>query len=263
MAHRQSTALAALLTLGLTACTNQEQGQDNPTLAVEKNVPAKAGPTPLLLAGTARMYNVPPEATGWAQLQAGKAGALNPVLTDATGRTLYRSDEDSANPPQSTCEGDCAAAWPPVTVAENGRIFLEGVTKSDVGVARRTDGKLQITIAGWPIYRYAKDTKPGEASGHGVGTTWFGVTPSGEKADSTVLFDEPGFANSEAKQAVAPTQGCQNLEKPNRTSSVSTAAWTTLWTERNCKGRSVTIKGKIADLTTANFDNKTASVSFE
>jgi len=46
----------------------------------------------------------------------------------------------------------------------------------------REDGGQQVTIAGWPAYRYAKDTKPGEVKGQGAGGKWFAFTPNGKKA---------------------------------------------------------------------------------
>ncbi|ONI84151.1 hypothetical protein ALI144C_15820 [Actinosynnema sp. ALI-1.44] len=261
MARKHFAIIAALTAIGVTACTHQEQPpRHTSALAVEKNTPAKAEPTPLLLTGTARMYNVAPGSGGWAQLRAGKAGALDPVLVDDTGLTLYRFDKDSSNPPRSRCDGDCATAWPPVTVAGNGRVFLDGVRKSDVGVVRRTDGTLQVTVGGWPVYRHIEDTRPGQTSGHGVDGQWFGITSSGEKAGSTILFDGTAFTDSEPTQAVAG-RGCLNLPRPRVTSSVSASGWVTLWSGPDCTGKSVTIRGKVADLTAARFDNAVVSVS--
>ncbi|RSM86608.1 hypothetical protein DMH04_13265 [Kibdelosporangium aridum] len=278
MARKQSVALAALVALGLTACTEQQPEQQDATgLAVEdqgaaqNNAGSKSEVGPLLLFGTAKMYNVPPDSTGWAQLQAGKAGALNSVLVDANGMTLYRFDNDTADPPQSNCDGDCATSWPPVTVAHNGRIFLTGVEKSDVGVVRRADGFLQVTVAGWPVYRHVNDKKPGDTKGQGAGRTWFGITPTGKKAGTgstppnpvagtATLFDGPNFSESSQD---ARGKGCQNLPRPKVTSSVSATGWVTLWSEKGCTGRSLAVSGKIPDLTKTRFDDIVASVSFD
>ncbi|ALG08845.1 hypothetical protein [Kibdelosporangium phytohabitans] len=260
MARKHSAVLVALLAVGVTACTHQEPPQDTSALAVEKNIPAKAEPTPLLLSGTARMYNVAPDSEGWAQLGVGKSGALDPVLVDAAGLTLYRFDDDSSNPPRSHCDGDCATAWRPVTVAANGRIFLDGVRKASVGVVRRSDGALQVTVGGWPVYRHAADTRPGDTTGHGVGRRWFGLSPSGERASSTILFDGTAFDDSEPTQAVTG-RGCVNLPRPGVTSSVTSSGWITLWSGRDCTGKSVTVRGKVADLASARFDDTVVSVS--
>ncbi|TVL90439.1 hypothetical protein [Streptomyces sp. SAJ15] len=153
-----------------------------------------------------------PTARKWVQLSAGRAGDLDPVVVNGGGFTLYRFDKDTANPSASNCNDECAVTWPPVVVAPDGRIFIDGVKKSDVGVVKRADGNLQVTIGGWPVYRFSKDLKPGDTNGQGVGGTWFGVTPHGGKAGaagggqrpgggqtrpatSVTLFDEPGFSD--------------------------------------------------------------------
>jgi predicted lipoprotein with Yx(FWY)xxD motif len=105
---------------------------------------------------------------------------LGEVLVDGEGFTLYRFDKDTNSPPTSNCDDDCAAAWPPV-LAE-GDVTVEGFDDSVVGTVTRSDGDEQVTVNGWPIYRYSQDTAPGDANGQGIGGTWFGVTSTGGKA---------------------------------------------------------------------------------
>lgn len=105
---------------------------------------------------------------------------LGTVVIDGQGFTLYRFDKDTANPPKSNCDGDCAAAWPPV--ASKGVGAATGIT-GQLGEVVRSDGTRQLTLAGWPLYRYAKDTAPGETKGDGVGGTWHAVAPDGKKAN--------------------------------------------------------------------------------
>ncbi|RFC74816.1 hypothetical protein [Streptomyces sp. AcE210] len=38
------------------------------------------------------------------------------------------------------------------------------------------------SLAGRPLYRYARDDEPKEAYGQGVDGTWFAATPAGAKA---------------------------------------------------------------------------------
>jgi predicted lipoprotein with Yx(FWY)xxD motif len=105
---------------------------------------------------------------------------LGQVLTDADGKTLYRFEKDTAHPPKSTCDGDCATAWPPLLAT--GAVDVQGVDPKLVGTVTRTDGSAQITVNGWPVYTYGKDTAAGEAKGQGVGGTWNAITPTGGKA---------------------------------------------------------------------------------
>ncbi|MGW1975753.1 SCO0930 family lipoprotein [Streptomyces sp. NPDC001889] len=109
-----------------------------------------------------------------------KTSAIGPVVTDSAGFTLYRFDNDTAQPPKSTCEGDCAKAWPPV-LAKDAQAAA-GMDPSLVGKVARADGSEQLTLAGWPLYRFAKDTAPRQTGGQGVGGTWFAAAPDGKKA---------------------------------------------------------------------------------
>jgi predicted lipoprotein with Yx(FWY)xxD motif len=49
-------------------------------------------------------------------------------------------------------------------------------------MVQRPDGASQLTINGWPVYRFSGDKTPGATTGQGVGTVWFAVTPDGKKA---------------------------------------------------------------------------------
>ncbi|MEV3856382.1 SCO0930 family lipoprotein [Streptomyces sp. NPDC050095] len=114
------------------------------------------------------------------QLAVWDSKKLGKVVTDSAGFTLYRFDKDTAQPPRSNCAGDCLKAWPAVPAA--GAEAAPGVDPSLMGEVTATDGTKQLTIDGWPMYRYAMDTSPGDAKGQGVGGTWFAAAPDGKKA---------------------------------------------------------------------------------
>nr|WP_240947836.1 hypothetical protein [Planosporangium mesophilum] len=120
------------------------------------------------------------EIRGTAVLRAENLPQVGAVVVDGGGYTLYRFDRDSARPPKSTCLEDCWMKWPPVI--DTGDLRLEGIDQGLVGSVVRPDSTRQVTIGGWPVYRYAGDAAPGETKGHGVGNTWFAVTPQGRKA---------------------------------------------------------------------------------
>lgn len=115
------------------------------------------------------------------RLNVSTVGSLGQVVTDGSGRTLYRFDSDTAKPPVSNCNGACAAKWPPV-IATTDAVSLLGVDQSLVGLVTRQDGTKQVTLAGWPLYQFAQDAAAGDAKGQGVGGTWFAATPQGKKA---------------------------------------------------------------------------------
>jgi predicted lipoprotein with Yx(FWY)xxD motif len=89
------------------------------------------------------------------------------LLADNKGMTLYVFKKDAAN--QSTCYDNCAKAWPPFFVADP--------TKADADfvVVQRKDGTKQWAYKGQPLYYYAGDGAPGEATGEGSGGVWYVV----------------------------------------------------------------------------------------
>ena len=119
--------------------------------------------------------SAPPAAVRVANTHLGK------ILVDSKGRTLYLFTKDSAN--TSACSGMCATFWPPLQTGGKpaaGR----GAMASLVGTIKRSDGTSQVTYHGHPLYRFAKDTKPGEINGEGVtafGGSWFAVSPAGNR----------------------------------------------------------------------------------
>ncbi|WP_211277809.1 hypothetical protein [Couchioplanes caeruleus] len=118
----------------------------------------------------------------WVQLSAVTSPALNvPHLININQAVLYRFDDDTSKPSRSNCNDACAMKWPPVTIQEDGKVYLAGVDPEQVGAIRREDGAIQLTIGGWPVYRFAEDSKPGDLKGQGVAGSWFVVSPQGEK----------------------------------------------------------------------------------
>jgi predicted lipoprotein with Yx(FWY)xxD motif len=72
----------------------------------------------------------------------------------------------------------CAVTWPPILVEHGSSVRLEGVDAATLDTVGRQDGTVQLTLGGWPVYRYAKDVAPADLAGHGVRGTWFAVTPA-------------------------------------------------------------------------------------
>ena len=127
---------------------------------------AGAGGPPAVAAGTAG-----PGIT----LKTVKIGGVT-VLTDAKGLTLYWFAPDT--PTASKCTGSCAAYWPPVAGTPAAG---PGVT-GKLGTIKRSDGSLQATYDGHPLYTYVGDGGPGQARGNNLnlnGGLWYEVRVSG------------------------------------------------------------------------------------
>ena len=80
---------------------------------------------------------------------------LGRILVDGGGRTLYLFEKDTSG--TSTCDGACAAIWPPLTT-KGGPVAGDGAVAAKLGTTERTDGKTEVTYNGHPLYYYAGDT---------------------------------------------------------------------------------------------------------
>jgi predicted lipoprotein with Yx(FWY)xxD motif len=76
------------------------------------------------------------------------------ILFNGRGRALYLFTADRGK--TSNCSGDCATAWPPYIVKAKPAAG-PGVKPGLIGTTRRSDGRLQATYAGHPIYFYQGD----------------------------------------------------------------------------------------------------------
>ena len=112
-------------------------------------------------------------------LRAARIPQMGAVVTDDGGWVLYRFDKDVAGSGESACTGNCAAVWPPVLT--DGNPQLEGIPARLVGTVLRDDGAMQLTLGGWPLYRYVGDLQPGQWKGQMVNGTWWVVAPDGQK----------------------------------------------------------------------------------
>ena len=105
------------------------------------------------------------------------------VLVASNGQTLYLFTADKGG--KSGCYGKCASVWPPLVAASP--TVGTGLSASMLGSTKRTDGRLQVTYGGHPLYFFAKDKKVGDVSGEGVvhfGGTWWLVSAAGERLTS-------------------------------------------------------------------------------
>jgi predicted lipoprotein with Yx(FWY)xxD motif len=97
------------------------------------------------------------------------------VLTNAKGFTIYSFAPDT--PTASKCYGSCAAYWPPVT----GKAAAGSGLPGTVSTIKRTDGSVQLTYNGHPLYTYIGDSARGQARGNNLnlnGGLWHEVPAS-------------------------------------------------------------------------------------
>jgi predicted lipoprotein with Yx(FWY)xxD motif len=100
------------------------------------------------------------------------------ILVDQNGMTLYMFTNDTQGAGTSACSGACAALWPALTASSPSA--GTGVDASKLGTITLSDGTMQVTYNGWPLYLYSKDTKAGDTTGQGFKSIWYVVAPSGD-----------------------------------------------------------------------------------
>jgi predicted lipoprotein with Yx(FWY)xxD motif len=93
------------------------------------------------------------------------------VIVGADGMTLYTFDKDTAGSGKSTCNGPCAANWPPLMASADAK------GTGDWSIVTRDDGSRQWAYKGKPVYRWIKDQKPGDRTGDGFNNAWRLVRP--------------------------------------------------------------------------------------
>ena len=101
------------------------------------------------------------------------------ILVDGNGITVYLFVADTGT--TSTCYTSCAALWPPVLTTGAPQAGT-GANASLLGTTTRTDGKVEVTYAGHPLYYFVQDKAPGDTTGQGIngfGGLWWVVSPSG------------------------------------------------------------------------------------
>jgi predicted lipoprotein with Yx(FWY)xxD motif len=163
-----SLGIAAVLALA--GCGGSSGTSASTAASTAGGTPTAAKSTPSLVIGT---YKTPEDGT---------------LITGADHRTLYMFKPDekstSGHDKKSTCEGACAAVWPPVLATSIPTVSGEAKA-SLVGLTTRSDGTKQVTYNGLPLYYYTADTKAGQSVGNhlkdGFGL-WVGLLPSGKLA---------------------------------------------------------------------------------
>jgi predicted lipoprotein with Yx(FWY)xxD motif len=105
---------------------------------------------------------------------------LGTVLADRRGRTVYVFTAD--RPGHSACIAGCLRFWPVVNAPQT--ILPRTATGARLGALTRTDSGRQLTVNGYPVYTFARDTAAGQAAGQGLllnGGTWWALTPTGAR----------------------------------------------------------------------------------
>ena len=123
----------------------------------------------LLFTGVAALFANLALATGTPTLSASHNSMLNKtIVVDARGRTLYALSPETVH--HLLCKSHaCLEIWRPVTVRSRAvALHAARGVEGHVALLKRSDGKLQVTLRGLPLYRFSGDSANGQASGDGI-----------------------------------------------------------------------------------------------
>jgi predicted lipoprotein with Yx(FWY)xxD motif len=112
------------------------------------------------------------------------------LVVDSHGRTVYVLSPETTH--HLLCRSRaCFALWPPLTVRSRSVKLQAGPgVHGHLGLLRRSNGTLQVTLGGLPLYRYSGDSSAGEANGNGIrsfGGTWHVVRSSTTQAGAPAM----------------------------------------------------------------------------
>jgi len=159
----------------------------------------------------------PPKTTTIARVAAVRVAnsRLGKILVDSHGHTLYLFKKDSGS--KSACVGACATFWPPLRT--NGKPTVgTGARAALIGTTARSDGAAQVTYHGHPLYRFAKDKKPGDTKGEGLtafGGRWFVVSAAGNQVSPKPVSHQASTSGASNGAATpAPTASAPPAPAP-------------------------------------------------
>jgi predicted lipoprotein with Yx(FWY)xxD motif len=114
-----------------------------------------------------------------------RSGKLGHFIVDANGMTLYLFEKDTNG--KSHCTGACAKVWSPYRTSGKPSVG-SGLSAAKAGTTKRSDGTIQATYGGHPLYHYDDDHKAGQTEGQGskeFGAEWYVVGANGKKIDES------------------------------------------------------------------------------
>ena len=123
-------------------------------------------------------------------LKINQSNTYGPYLTDGAGRPLYMFTADKqaqgSNGAESMCLNPCLSAWPKAQATFTKPTAGSMVQTDKIGLMTRSDGTLQVTYGGSPLYYFFKDqgkTAPAGQNVQAFGGQWHLVAPDGSEID--------------------------------------------------------------------------------
>ena len=157
----RAAAILAISAIVLAACGGQTSGAAA-TASPSASPSATPTPTPT------------PAPSAAPVVLAQSVGTMGTLLVAASNNhTVYTFGSDTAG--VSNCNSGCIGIWPALTIAAGQTPTGGPGVTGQLGTITRSDGSLQVTYKGLPLYFFHNDAKPGDTKGNYTG--WSLVKP--------------------------------------------------------------------------------------
>ncbi|MEA2672975.1 MAG: hypothetical protein QOI92_167 [Chloroflexota bacterium] len=156
----------------IAACSSQAGGA---TTAPTANPPAAGGPVALSLATDA---------------------TLGSFVAGKNGMSLYVFGKDTATTSACYTTNDCQTTWPPLTVTSAADVTAGSGVTGAIGTITRTDGTLQVTLGGHPLYYYSGDKAAGDTAGQGLFNLWYVASATGDPNTTAAATGAPAASSA-------------------------------------------------------------------
>jgi predicted lipoprotein with Yx(FWY)xxD motif len=121
------------------------------------------------------------------------------VVVNPAGMTLYSLTPATTHHLLCTSR-ECLKVWPPLTVSSSHVKLQDGAgVHGTLSTIHRSNGQIQVTLRGMPLYRFSGDSAPHQANGEGLqsfGGTWHAVTAASGSSSSGTASPAPSAPSS-------------------------------------------------------------------
>jgi predicted lipoprotein with Yx(FWY)xxD motif len=135
------------------------------------------------------------------------SGLGEQITVDAHGRTLYALSPETTH--HLLCKSsECMKFWPPFTVRSS-KTKLTGTSgvHGHLAIFRRSNGVLQVTLGGLPLYHYSGDHAAAEANGQGIhsfGGAWHVISVTSNVSPAPATPTPPASPMPAAPMPASP-----------------------------------------------------------
>jgi predicted lipoprotein with Yx(FWY)xxD motif len=167
--RRLPALIAAPLLIALVAACSSSGG-------VASSAPGAASSPPAAASSAPATSESPASSAAGLTITVREDPELGEYLAGENEMTLYIFTPDT-EPDASTCTGQCAENWPPLTVEDGEQVVGGEGADGEFTTFARDDGSMQVAYGGKPLYYFKNDKAAGDVTGQGLNDVWFVAEP--------------------------------------------------------------------------------------